>query len=245
MKLRDVLVDLGFVEIRNAWTDQQPSYVFDFGNLKLTAAQVTNEYLRPVFLFVGMTQDRNSIEQIIFEMPIEVESFEQGVAWVVDRLGNRFHPIKSPPWLEQGLAWQDCLPWVRDSKAFAARPRCIVDREWWRVAVKKIREQVSLAADFDLVSFSFDGETLRVKTNGTLIVVPAEGQAWDRSFSLLLKSLDSLPKRLMHSRVLVDAWKREMRLDNRRFALAAVRSSENYNSPEAFDAEMEDALSRG
>jgi hypothetical protein len=210
MRLREILERLQFEEQWGVMACEQLGYRYKFGNVELTAVQVTSLYLRPIFLFGGVAADNRSITEVSFEMPIEVESFEQGVAWIAYGVGNAFVPIKPAPWLVQGRAWEYPLPWERDRKAYQARPHCVVERDWWRLGTKKMRELALKATGVDLASFSFDGDGLRIKMLNTLIVVPAEGKAWDCSFFLKLQQLDWVPKRLMQPLIEVSAWKGQL-----------------------------------
>jgi hypothetical protein len=112
VKTRALLETLGFQEDWEAITDQRPAYAYDFGNLRLSAAEVMSNYLRPCFLFGGIELGARSIGQVEFEMPVEIESFEQGVAWISYGIGERFRPCFPTPWLADGRMWKEQLPWV-------------------------------------------------------------------------------------------------------------------------------------
>lgn len=113
MDTRTVFKDLGFEEDWDALTDQPPAYLFDFGNLLLRAAQCTSSRtFRPVFLIGGVKRGLRSVGQIEFEMPLTVDSFEQGVALVAYAVGKDFDPLVPTPWLSDGRRWQDHLPWL-------------------------------------------------------------------------------------------------------------------------------------
>jgi hypothetical protein len=142
MKTRDVLSELGFKE------NWDPRY------------ETHNRYFRRVFWFSGVAWGHNSLRDIDFEMPLEVDSFEQGVAWIAYVLGRKFCPKKPALWVEQGQEWADTLPWVHRLKQYEARPRCLVDREWFRVACKKLQERAGSADADEMVSFEFDGDAL-------------------------------------------------------------------------------------
>lgn len=216
IKTRDVLVKLGFGEDWKAMTDELPAYQYSFDNLVLHAAQVTSLYLRPVFFLSGVFRTSRSISSIEFEMPTEVESFEQGVAFIAYAIGRDFIPVRPTPWLEQGRAWEEYLPWVREQREFEKRPRCYTDRDWFRVANKKLREIGERASDEEYVDFHFDGEVLKISEAGgkLLAAVQATGAPWAQPYRIPSNCLRRLPKRLMNPEIHVDVWKGQLRVAN-------------------------------
>jgi hypothetical protein len=72
VKTRAVFGSLGFQEDWEAITDQRPAYYYDFGNLRLTAAEVMSDHFVPCFHFGGVWRDANSISMVDFAMPLEV-----------------------------------------------------------------------------------------------------------------------------------------------------------------------------
>jgi hypothetical protein len=150
VQTREVFERLGFDEVWDTMTDQKPAYRCHLGNIELTATQVTNRYFRPVFLLGGIARDERSVREIDSQLPFEVESFEQGVAFIVYAIGN-YRPRRPVPWVEQGRQWADRLPWERARREYERRPQCAVDWEWFRVAAKKLREQLPMADPTDLV----------------------------------------------------------------------------------------------
>jgi hypothetical protein len=127
---RSLFETLGFQKNWGAIADEQPAYAYDFGNLYLTAAQVTSRWFRPVFSLGGVVQDARSIGLVEFEMPLEIDSFEQGVAWISHGIGTDFQPRIPTPWLADAREWKDHLPWVREMKSYEYRPQCSVERDW-------------------------------------------------------------------------------------------------------------------
>lgn len=152
-------------------------------------------------------------------MPLEVESFEQGVAWIVDGIGQDFEPWIPTPWLTAGRVWQGHLPRVREMKAYERRPQCVVERDWFRVAAKKLRMIAATTADSDLAWLSFDGETLRFIVCGATVIVAATGTAWNARHAIKGRELDHLPKRLRDP-VPVSIWDGKLSIGNRAWSLA-------------------------
>lgn len=222
---RDVLKAIGFEEDWNAMADKLPGYKFCSGNLRLTAAEVMSRYFRPIMYIGGYASDHRSVREICFEMPLAVESYEQGVAWIVSGIGDNFIPQSPIAWFSCGKEWEDQLPWIREMNAYKARPQCMVDREWFRVAVKKLRDLISTADETDMASFRFDGVGLQINVCGTTLVMPASGKAWDEPYTVLAKSLDFLPKRLTKESIHISSWNGHLEIDRRQFRLAHLEAA--------------------
>jgi hypothetical protein len=97
VKTRTIFERLGFKQDCEAVADQCPAYYYDFGNLRLTAAEVMSDSFVPCFHFGGVWRGANSILMVDVEMPLEVESLEQGVAWIAYGIGEKFRPPPSTP----------------------------------------------------------------------------------------------------------------------------------------------------
>jgi hypothetical protein len=115
----EVLIRLGFQVDSNVLSDGAPGLSFDFGNFKLEASQGVNRWFRDVITLGGvMTTDRTTAI-VHFEMPTEVESFEQGLAFVThcldSRAGGTFEPLSTVDWLSAGRRYRHLLPWSKPS----------------------------------------------------------------------------------------------------------------------------------
>lgn len=89
MDTRTVFEHLGFKEDWQAITEQPPGYFYDFGNLLLCAIECTScRSSKPVFLIGGVKCGPRSVGQIEFEMPLTIDSFEQGVALITQLLAK-------------------------------------------------------------------------------------------------------------------------------------------------------------
>jgi hypothetical protein len=78
----DMLRSLGFVEDQAILPGSRPALSFDFGNFKLCAASHLNRHFVPVVLLLGVMVTARSLCEVECELPPEVESIEQGKAWV-------------------------------------------------------------------------------------------------------------------------------------------------------------------
>ena len=218
MKTRAIFESLGFKEDWDAITDQRPAYYYDFGNLRLTAAELTG-FARPTFHFGGVWRGANSISMVDFDMPLEVESLEQGAAWIAYGIGESFRPLQPTPWLADGRTWQDRLPWVRRMEEYKVAPRCSVEKEWFKVAAKRLRPLGDVASESDLLWFAFDGEALRIAGCGTAVILPATGNAWDLRYAIKGRKLNHLPRRLADP-VVIGVWDGRLSIGRRAWTLA-------------------------
>jgi hypothetical protein len=219
VKTRALFESLGFQEDWEAITDQRPAYYYDFGNLRLTAAEVMSQYWVPCIHFGGVCQGARSISMVDFEMPLEVESLEQGAAWIAYGIGEKFRPRRPTPWLADGWTWQDRLPWVRRMEEYKARPMCSVEKDWLKLAARKLRPLADSASESDLVWVSFNGETLRIAGCGATVIVPAIGTAWDARYAIKATQLDHLPKRLANP-VVIGVWEGRLTIGRQVWNLA-------------------------
>lgn len=215
--LRAVLERCGFVENWTApYADEQPGYCFDFGDLRLEAVRVTSMYLRPIFQFGGVRSTPRSLGMISFELPVMVESFEQGAAWITDALRRQgYMPGYQPDWYRLGLEHRGSLPWERKMAAYGQRPQCSVAREWFRTAARSLRENAAVADAVELAWLSFDGEVLKIRAGMTFVAMPGFGQAWPSAFGVHAAKLDFLPQRIAVDPLHVSVWEGRLSIHNR------------------------------
>jgi hypothetical protein len=206
MKTRALLVDLRFQTEVARYTDQQPGYHYDFGNLVLHVSQVTNEYLRQTMLFTGTAYSPRSIGSVEFSLPLDVESYEQGVALIAYNIGQDFKPTRPTPWLLLGRMWEEHLPGRRELRLFQQRPQCNVEADWFRVAVKKLMACGENAAEGAYFSVSFAGNVLTVALPDQQLVMPATGKDWPQAYQCLASGLRHLPRRTPSIGVSVSIW---------------------------------------
>lgn len=220
--IRDVLRRLSFQEDWGVFTDELPGYTWDFGNFTLEAKQLTGLYLQPEFSFSGLLQDARSLTSVSFSVPLMVESFEQGTAWIADALDRqRVKPRTSPAWLDQGRQWQGLLPWVRRLRAYEAAPKCVVDRDWMRVAARRFRAIAPRVEVDALVMLSFDGTHMSIAVAGSQVDMMADGTAWPEEYFITFGDLLLPLQRLMRPAICVKIWEGQVHFGNRCLQLAS------------------------
>jgi hypothetical protein len=99
----------------------------------------------------------------------------------------------------------------------AARPQCQVERDWARLALRKLTGLLATSGDDALVTLHFNGEVLMVWCEGTLIAVPASGKPWPKRYSLRAASLRRLPRRLMREKVEFSIFESALTIGNVRY----------------------------
>jgi hypothetical protein len=210
--VRDLLADLEFEPIVAEFTDEQPGYRFDLGNLVLTAAQLTNMYLRPHMRFHALLSTQRRLASIEFDLPMILESFEQGVALIADGVG-RFTPARPVAWLDQGRAWVDHLPGRQRLRLFEKRPQCHVAAAWFRVAVKELTAAGERADEMDQFSIGFcDGAVSFKFPQGNVLPLPATGDTWNQLYFCKVKGLANLSRRTPSAGVSFSVWEGSFRL---------------------------------
>src|SRR5262245_48151764 len=103
----DVLRSLGFVEDKTLFSDPPGGLSFDFRNFKLEAIVCINRWFQPIIQSGGVMSTPMSTTLVQSEMPREVESPEQAIAFVTWCLDNnaddgKFQPAFPVWWLEVG-----------------------------------------------------------------------------------------------------------------------------------------------
>lgn len=223
MLTRNVLEQLGFTPTERLITEKQPSYFFDFGNLKLEAAQVTNFKFKSVFTLSGVQRSEDSMRVVDFEIPLELESYEHGVAWLWWGLNGgslaiahrTFDPDIEPTWYSDGERWQDRLPWIKRMIEHKARPQCVVERDWLKVVSKKLRTLAVDAHEARLVSCCFDGTFLEIVVDGKVWKIQGWGKPWPGNVYVLHNDMVWATKRFMKPMVSLSVWEEKLTIGNR------------------------------
>jgi hypothetical protein len=221
----DALIDLGFQPDADVISDEGPGLSFDFGNFRLSASSILDLRFRPVVLFSGVLTTERTIAEVDFSMLRTVQSRELCAAWIVWHLdqaaGNgTFQPSRPVEWINEGRRFRSILPWViadaeyeREMAEYAACPQCRVSREWLKLALKQLADHLAGADDADPVEFVFDGEKLLIRCAKNIVVMPADGKAWESKYTIPAGKLRGLPKRLTSETICLSVWRRSLTID--------------------------------
>jgi len=105
------------------------------------------------------------------------------------------------------------LPWVMSQAEFDARPQCIVERVWLRLALKGLRERLSRLPENAIVVFAFDGSVFSIRCDKEVIAFAGYGRPWTVCFKAAAKTLrHQSQRRMRHESVGVSIWESRITL---------------------------------
>ncbi len=219
----DILQGFGFTADSSVLSDTRPGLSFNFGNFKLKASFAMNKSFQQVVSFSGVLTTPKSVSMVDFEMPQLMKSREQCAAWITWNLDQQcadnkiFQPACEAPWLSEGRKHQNLLPWYVDLTAYKARPCCLAQRDWMRLALKTLRDQICKEDDSALLEVAFDGGVLSFRCGGKVVALPADGKSWASQYTLSAAKLRKYPKRLMEAQIDVSIWDSRLNIGRWRF----------------------------
>jgi len=208
----DVLKKLGFLPDDEVISDVKPGLSFDFGNFKLSASCCIGSNFREVVHFYGAMITPRTSTPVSFELSRQVQSPQQCaalLAWQLDSIAgsNGFTPALVVKWLEEGRNNRGLLPWNKDKAEYEARPKCVVEKVWLRLALKSLAEILSTVGNEEKITFGFDGSALIIRCAGKVVVaMPAKGTSWRKYYTIQAGEIKNLPKRFTTDNVVVSIW---------------------------------------
>lgn len=218
----DLLLSLGFMP------EPPPKGLgalhFDFGDFEVRAIRAFSPREGEFIGLLGVMRSPRAITEVECHLPLAVESREQGIAWLTWCLdhhaqGQVFVPAHPVPWLDIGRQHRHLLPWERRTAAFNPRPTCWAERDYARLALRKLRQFLDEADDpAERVTFSFDGKILVIRVGANYTALPAHGNRWPADYALRARQLAHLPKRLMSERVGFGVWDGALSIGGHRYA---------------------------
>lgn len=224
----DTLTLLGQVGFRPVATGGGPGLGLKFGALDVHALRCIGSGFFEVIFLTGTFVTPRRIGLINYQLPVEFESREVGLAFLAYALRScRIPESLEPNWLAEGRQYAHLLPWERRQAAYARRPRCCVKRDWLRLALRTLAAELAGASSALPVSFSFDGSQLTIRAGQMVVPMPATGERWAVSYELTAGQMMSPPARLMDQEVEVSVHEEAMTIGRRRYALNLERPLEN------------------
>ena len=214
----DSLIALGF-------DNREPQFGMEtvgyrFVHLDLVASHGMNMYARYVVRLSGVVNTGRTLGTVDSQMPPDLGSASAAAAWVsyaLQSYRSELEPL--PDWFVEGERSWDLIPFVAEQRAYQARPKCFIDRDYARPIRRNLLEEMSRLAGETKMTFSFDGRVLSIVLCGRLHEVIASGDSWQSSYQVIVSPETTLPARFMDSMVEVSVFEDYLRLDGHRLGL--------------------------
>lgn len=169
-----------------------------------------------VIFVSGVWSTPRTIASIEIQLPLRVASIEQCAAFIVwgidNQTGGDFVPLIPTDWVELGRNNFDTLPWIKEQKLYEARPRCAVERDWLKVALRDLRSLLPTLTESDSLSFNFQNEIFSIRSTQKLIAMPAAGNNWKSQYEITAGNFRDFPKRLNRQEIEVSVWENYLHL---------------------------------
>ena len=214
--------------IRLGFEHRKPLYVSDtvgyrFPQLDLTASHMMNMYARYVVVLGGTIDTGRTFAVVDRQIPDNLEDPLEAAAWISYGLrDNRSDLVPLPDWFLEGerhwdlvYARMDPEGWER-RRAYAAAPKCHINRDYARVLRRNLLEELSLLSEEAEMTFSFDGRVLSIVTGQSVHELVAAGDSWPSSYRVIVSPESKLPSRFTSWIVEVGKFEGYMRFDRLR-----------------------------
>lgn len=214
---------LGFEPDASVISEGESGLSCDLGRIRLSAGRMVNLYCREIVQFSAVYQTPRTIGSVDFEMPMQVESLEQCAAWIAWHLNEQLPQqekllsTSKASFLLIGLQHHDTLPWMRERAAYAARPQCVVERSWMRLALNALKAKLNVENNDVDVGISFDGQVLVFSGPGWAVPVPAIGAPWPSRYQIKTENFSRFPSRLMPEQIHISVWEEHLTIGNWRY----------------------------
>lgn len=218
INVTELLKSLDFEVVSNG-------FKFNFGNCELTAVESMNNIFQETIFFSGTFIETRSCAYVEFSLPLQVNSFEEGLACLAYHLRNYNFNYK-PLWLHQGLEWKDHIPCVKKANEIGKRRVANIDAEWFKIIVKRIRNIAENTSVDDVTIFSFDKNVFKVVCNDEIMICTGIGKSWGASYIIKTKKLTFLPKRIKNQATQIYSWNGYLNISNRLFEYENVINDE-------------------
>ncbi len=215
------LIALGF-EHRDSVSGSE-TVGYKFVHLDLIASEVTNLYGRQIVYLTGLFRTSREIGDVNSQIPPDLGSPLEAAAWVSYALKSYradIHPL--PDWFVEGERYWYLIPFVAEQRAYEARPKCFIDRDYARPLRRNLLEEVSRLAGETEITFSFDGRVLTIVFSARVYEVIASGDSWPFSYQVIVSPETKLPARFTSSMVEVSVFEDYLRLDDLRLGPCEV-----------------------
>jgi hypothetical protein len=102
---------------------RKPAYAYSFGPFEIEAVVFVNRWLREGYFLGGVVNTGRTISSVDGELPLDVDSKEQGLALLSYFLARHIPDPNRPPWLRIGERMTSHLPWMTQTSRPSATAR--------------------------------------------------------------------------------------------------------------------------
>ncbi len=195
------------------YSDVSPGFSFILNGHRFSAVarSIPPGFFERVIQVSAIVRTERTLEEVLFELPWEIESIELLAA----HLYYHFHRIRAYreffetsdlAWIPVGRRNQHLLPWeierverearwARERAIYDARIHCMVDREWFKPAIRALALHLQAVEDDEDVSLGFKNSLLTIKCAGRMIPMMASGNDWDSEYVISAGNLRALPQK--------------------------------------------------
>jgi len=127
------------------------------------------------------------------------------------------------PMLRSGMAWCEFNSNIK--RMMPSAPTVFVDREFFKLCIKRVRDQAALDKDVNVVAFSMLPGHFRISTKSQALCCPARGNWLDVSAVVTDELFERLPKRFMRDQIHIQQYTDRLIIDGH--SISAVWCQEN------------------
>ena len=212
------LITLGFERREPRFGMETVGYKFK--HLDLVASHGMYMYARYVVMLSDVVSTGRTSGTVESQVSPDLGSALEAAAWLSYALKSYKSDLEPlPDWFVEGERHWDLIPIVARQRAYEARPKCVVDRDYARPLRRNLLEEMSRLPGETKMTFSFDGRVLSIVLCGRPHEVIASGDSWSSSYQVIVSPKTTLPARFMDSMVEVSVFEDYLRLDGHRLGL--------------------------
>lgn len=225
----EALKKLGFAPNDSGLSFDSQSLSYDFGNLTLSAHRTLNRNFAEIISVSGVYASPRTIAEVEIQLPLRVASVQQCaafIAWGIDnQIGRNFVPLVPTRWLGEGRNSFDLLPWIKEQQLYNERPKCTVERDWLKLALRDLRSLLPQLDENESLSFTFQNKIFSIHSRLKLLALPADGHNWKSRYEITAGNLRNFPKRLNNKEIEVSVWNNHLCLAGWRYPIDKTTES--------------------
>ena len=209
----DSLIALGFERREPRFGMETVGYKFK--HLDLVASHGMYMYARYVVMLSGVDSTGRTLGTVKSQVSPDLGSALEAAAWLSYALKSYKSDLEPlPDWFVEGERHWDLIPIVAKQRAYEARPKCVVDRDYARPLRRNLLEEMSRLPGETKMTFSFDGRVLSIVLCGRPHEVIASGDSWQSSYSVKVSPGSKLPTRFTSASVVVSVFEGYLSFDD-------------------------------